>query len=138
MWGPRFSMVFYAIYGLSISIILKRFGAITRTFINTAAIFGCIAGASSSAEITPLELTTFGVIMLAVAQTPGRENYARRRRRRPKPPGALYYETCGAAACGRVRAGAMRYTRAAHRARSACARHRRAQSRERATEGHFL
>ncbi len=32
-----FSMVFYAIYGLSISIILKRFGAITRTFINTAA-----------------------------------------------------------------------------------------------------
>ena len=29
-----FSMVFYAIYGLSISIILKRFGAITRTFIN--------------------------------------------------------------------------------------------------------
>lgn len=33
-----FSMVFYAVYGLSISIILKRFGAITRTFINTAAI----------------------------------------------------------------------------------------------------
>ena len=32
------SMVFYALYGLSISIVLKRFGAMTRTFINAAAI----------------------------------------------------------------------------------------------------
>merc|ERR1711937_1088022 len=53
-----FSMVFYAIYGLSISIILKRFG-----------------------EITPLELTTFGVIMLAVyLHTVLARNYA------PPPP----------------------------------------------------
>ena len=63
-----FSMAFYAIYGLSISIILKRFGAITRTFINTAAI--CFTALIDvlffGATITPLELTTFGVIMLAV------------------------------------------------------------------------
>jgi drug/metabolite transporter (DMT)-like permease len=78
-----FSMVFYAIYGLSISIILKRFGAITRTFINTAAI--CFTALIDvlffGAEITPLELTTFGVIMLAVyLHTVLARNYA------PPPP----------------------------------------------------
>lgn len=63
-----FSMVFYAIYGLSISVILKRFGAITRTFINTAAICftALIDVAFFGASISVLELTTFGVIMLAV------------------------------------------------------------------------
>ena len=52
MWGVQvFSMVFYAIYGLSISIILKRFGAITRTFINTAAI--CFTALSTSSSSGP-------------------------------------------------------------------------------------
>mmetsp|Transcript_14875 Transcript_14875/g.48526 ORF Transcript_14875/g.48526 Transcript_14875/m.48526 type:complete len:356 (+) Transcript_14875:114-1181(+) len=63
-----FSMVFYAIYGLSISVILKRFGAITRTFINTAAIC-CTALVDLyifDASISVLELTTFVVIMIAV------------------------------------------------------------------------
>lgn len=63
-----FSMVFYAIYGLSISVILKRFGAITRTFINTAAIC-CTALVdlyAFGASISSLELTTFVVIMIAV------------------------------------------------------------------------
>merc|ERR1711924_430496 len=83
-----FSMVFYAIYGLSISIILKRFGAITRTFINTAAI--CFTALIDvlffGAEITPLELTTFGVIMLAVYLPPCWPGTTRRRRRRrPRP-----------------------------------------------------
>jgi len=63
-----FSMVFYAIYGLSISIILKRFGAITRTFINTAAIC-CTAFVDVvffGSTITVLEMTTFVVISTAV------------------------------------------------------------------------
>lgn len=63
-----FSMVFYAVYGLSISIILKRFGAITRTFINTAAIC-CTAFVDVvffGSTITVLEMTTFVVISTAV------------------------------------------------------------------------
>ena len=78
-----FSMVFYAIYGLSISVILKRFGAITRTFINTAAICftALIDVAFFGASISALELTTFGVIMLAVyVHTVLSKNYA------PPPP----------------------------------------------------
>ena len=63
-----FSMVFYAIYGLSISVILKRFGAIARTFINTAAIC-CTALVDVTffgASISVLEMTTFLVIIIAV------------------------------------------------------------------------
>eukprot|EP00634_Sargassococcus_sp_CCMP2135_P009426 CAMPEP_0198645632 /NCGR_PEP_ID=MMETSP1467-20131203/1347_1 /TAXON_ID=1462469 /ORGANISM="unid. sp., Strain CCMP2135" /LENGTH=312 /DNA_ID=CAMNT_0044381125 /DNA_START=128 /DNA_END=1066 /DNA_ORIENTATION=+ len=63
-----FSMIFYAVYGLSISVILKRFGAITRTFINTAAIC-CTALVDLyffDASISVLESTTFVVIMIAV------------------------------------------------------------------------
>ena len=63
-----FSMVFYAVYGLSISIILKRFGAITRTFINTVAICctALIDVAFFGATISVMELTTFVVIFIAV------------------------------------------------------------------------
>ena len=32
------SIIFYATYGLSISVIIKEFGSVTRTFVNTAAI----------------------------------------------------------------------------------------------------
>ena len=75
--GVQVFQWFSMLSGLSISIILKRFGAITRTFINTAAI--CFTALIDvlffGAEITPLELTTFGVIMLAVYSTyrPGSE-----------------------------------------------------------------
>lgn len=61
-------MVFYAVYGLSISVILKRFGAITRTFINTAAIC-CTAVVDVmffGSSITILEMTTFVIISTAV------------------------------------------------------------------------
>ncbi|KAJ8611137.1 hypothetical protein CTAYLR_003544 [Chrysophaeum taylorii] len=63
-----FSMVFYAVYGLSISIILKRFGAITRTFINTAAIVltALVDVLFFRASISVLEMTTFVVISIAV------------------------------------------------------------------------
>ncbi|EGB09091.1 hypothetical protein AURANDRAFT_69784 [Aureococcus anophagefferens] len=62
------SMVFYAVYGLSISIILKRFGAITRTFINTVAICctAMIDVAFFGATVTVMELTTFAIIFIAV------------------------------------------------------------------------
>ncbi|KAH8047012.1 pyrimidine nucleotide-sugar transmembrane transporter [Aureococcus anophagefferens] len=61
------SMVFAA-YGLSISIILKRFGAITRTFINTVAICctAMIDVAFFGATVTVMELTTFAIIFIAV------------------------------------------------------------------------
>ena len=63
-----FSMVFYAVYGLSISIILKRFGAITRTFINTVSIcFTALIDVTFfGATVTPIELTTFAVIFISV------------------------------------------------------------------------
>lgn len=63
-----FSILFYAVYGLSISIILKRFGAITRTFINTAAIC-CTAFVDVfffGSHISIFEMTTFVVILMAV------------------------------------------------------------------------
>mmetsp|Transcript_11662 Transcript_11662/g.34723 ORF Transcript_11662/g.34723 Transcript_11662/m.34723 type:complete len:335 (+) Transcript_11662:173-1177(+) len=62
------SMVFYAVYGLSISIILKRFGAITRTFINTVSIcFTALIDVTFfGSSITAIELTTFAVIFIAV------------------------------------------------------------------------
>jgi len=64
------SVVFYAIYGLSISIILKNFGAMTRTLINTTAIcFTAILDVAFFGEtISMLEGTTFAVIFIAVYQ----------------------------------------------------------------------
>lgn len=63
-----FSMVFFAAYGLSISIILKRFGAITRTFVNTLAICctALIDVVFFGATVTAVELTTFAIIFIAV------------------------------------------------------------------------
>ena len=61
------SIVFNAVYGLSISIILKRFGAITRTFINTVAII-CTALIDYSMwgdSITYLQMTSFATIFCA-------------------------------------------------------------------------
>lgn len=62
------SVVFYAMYGLSISVILKRFGALTRTLINTAAIVvtATIDAAFFGERITVLEATTFVVIFIAI------------------------------------------------------------------------
>ena len=37
-WRPILSIVFYAVYGLSISFVLKKFGAMTRTFINATGV----------------------------------------------------------------------------------------------------
>mmetsp|Transcript_25856 Transcript_25856/g.86928 ORF Transcript_25856/g.86928 Transcript_25856/m.86928 type:complete len:352 (-) Transcript_25856:221-1276(-) len=63
-----FSMVFYAAYGLSISVILKRFGAVTRTFINSSAICATalVDVLCFGESVTLLELTTFATIMIAV------------------------------------------------------------------------
>ena len=64
------SIIFYAIYGLSISVILKNFGAITRTLINTTAIcFTAVFDVIYFGEtISMLEATTFAVIFIAVYQ----------------------------------------------------------------------
>lgn len=65
---PSSSVVFNAVYGLSISVILKQFGAVTRTFINTAAI--CITAMIDLAvlgeHLSLLEATTFGTILIAI------------------------------------------------------------------------
>lgn len=65
---PLTSIVFNAIYGLTISVILKRFGAVTRTFINTGAI--CVTAMLDVAflgeHVTLLEATTFGSILIAI------------------------------------------------------------------------
>uniref|UniRef100_A0A6T8ZAV5 EamA domain-containing protein n=1 Tax=Haptolina ericina TaxID=156174 RepID=A0A6T8ZAV5_9EUKA len=65
---PIVSIVFYAVYGLSISVIIKQFGSVTRTFINTAAIC-CTALLDFlvlGERITLLESTTFGIILIAI------------------------------------------------------------------------
>jgi len=63
-----FSMFFYAVYGLSISVILKRFGAMTRTFINAAAIVlnAAIDVTFFGTTISILEATCFVVILIAI------------------------------------------------------------------------
>jgi len=61
-------IIFSAVYGLSISVILKRFGAITRTFISTIAII-CTALVDVflfGATINILESTTFVSIIASV------------------------------------------------------------------------
>ena len=62
------SMVFYALYGLSISIVLKRFGAMTRTFINAAAIVlnAALDVTFFGDSISVLEATCFAVILSAI------------------------------------------------------------------------
>merc|ERR1712182_104903 len=62
------SMVFFAVYGLSISVILKRFGAITRIIV------GCLAIVCTSIidflffhiRLTFLEMTCFATIFMAI------------------------------------------------------------------------
>ncbi|KAL1512131.1 hypothetical protein AB1Y20_005399 [Prymnesium parvum] len=65
---PCASILFNAVYGLTISVIIKQFGAVTRTFINTAAI--CVTAILDVAllgeHITLLEATTFGTILIAI------------------------------------------------------------------------
>jgi hypothetical protein len=64
--GAAFSLcVFNAIYGLSISVILKRFGSITRTFISTVAIVlnAVLDTLFFSEKITLLEMSTFLTIL---------------------------------------------------------------------------
>ena len=62
------SMVFYALYGLSISIVLKRFGAMTRTFINAAAIVlnAALDVTFFGDSISVLEATCFAVILASI------------------------------------------------------------------------
>ena len=86
------SMVFYAVYGLSISVILKRFGAITRTFINTAAIvFTAVLDAIFFKDrISNLALTSFIVILAAVyAYTNLSKDYKPAREDKPRETGLL-------------------------------------------------
>mmetsp|Transcript_15804 Transcript_15804/g.21283 ORF Transcript_15804/g.21283 Transcript_15804/m.21283 type:complete len:194 (+) Transcript_15804:588-1169(+) len=62
------SVVFFAVYGLSISIILKRFGAITRTVIQTVAVIvtALIDLMLFKEEITMRQVTSFVTIVVAV------------------------------------------------------------------------
>ena len=65
---PCASMVFYAVYGLSISVIIKQFGSVTRTFVNTAAIC-CTALLDFvvlGEKVSVLEGTTFAIILIAI------------------------------------------------------------------------
>jgi drug/metabolite transporter (DMT)-like permease len=57
--------VYSAFYGLSISVILKRFGSITRTFISCGAIVtnAFLDYLYFKEDMTPLEVTTFAVIL---------------------------------------------------------------------------
>ena len=67
--GAAFSLcIFNAIYGLSISVILKRFGSITRTFISTVAIVlnAVLDTLFFSEKITLLEISTFLTIFAAI------------------------------------------------------------------------
>jgi drug/metabolite transporter (DMT)-like permease len=67
-WLAFLLCVFNAIYGLSISVILKRFGALTRTFISTIAIVfnALLDTVFFNEKITVLELTTFFAIFAAI------------------------------------------------------------------------
>ena len=62
------SIAFFALYGLSISVVLKRFGAMARTFINAAAIV-CNAALDITFfgdSISILEATCFLVILASI------------------------------------------------------------------------
>jgi len=65
------SMLFYAAYGVSISIILKNVGAIARTLINTIAIcFTALLDVAFFGEsINVLEGTTFAIIFILLRIT---------------------------------------------------------------------
>ena len=118
----QISMVFYAIYGLSISIILKRFGAITRTFINTAAI--CFTALIDvlffqARRSRLLELTTFGSSCWPSTYIRcSRATTRRRRRRRPKPRGLMVRDLLSEIMiflCGSKAASRGGVSRSAHR-----------------------
>ena len=66
-YKPVLAMLFYALYGLCISVILKRFGAMVRTFINALAIVfnGMLDATFFGATITLSDLTCFSVILCA-------------------------------------------------------------------------
>jgi len=62
------SIAFYAVFGLTISAIIKHFGSLARTFINTAAI--CLTAVLDvtmfGETITVLQATAFAIIFIAV------------------------------------------------------------------------
>jgi len=67
LW-PITSIGFNALYGLAISVILKQFGSVTRTFINTAAIC-CTALLDVvvlGESVSLLEASTFATILIAI------------------------------------------------------------------------
>ena len=63
-----FLCLFSAVYGLSISVILKRFGSLTRTFISTVAIVlnALLDTAFFGESLSVLEFTTFLTIFAAI------------------------------------------------------------------------
>lgn len=69
-FGPAalFLCIFSAVYGLSISVILKRFGSLTRTFISTVAIVlnALLDAAFFGESLSTLEVTTFLTIFAAI------------------------------------------------------------------------
>ena len=83
VWGECRSISTAPSTEASISIILKRFGAIRKIVLYRR---HALRGSSSSSlgPVTPLELTTFGVIMLAVCRHTVLADARRRRRRRPR------------------------------------------------------
>ena len=66
-YKPILAMLFYALYGLCISVILKRFGAMVRTFVNALAIVfnGLIDSSFFGSPITLSDMTCFSVILCA-------------------------------------------------------------------------
>lgn len=64
---PILAMVFYALYGLCISVILKRFGAMVRTFVNALAIVcnGLLDASFFGSPVTLSDVTCFSVILCA-------------------------------------------------------------------------
>ena len=64
---PILAMLFYALYGLCISVILKRFGAMVRTFVNALAIVcnGLLDATFFGSPITLSDVTCFSVILCA-------------------------------------------------------------------------
>merc|ERR1712070_532134 len=65
---PLASIAFNALYGLTISVIIKQFGSVTRTFVNTAAIcFTALLDVAVLGEhLSLLECTTFATILIAI------------------------------------------------------------------------
>ena len=66
-YKPILAMLFYALYGLCISVVLKRFGAMVRTFVNALAIVfnGLIDSSFFGSPITLSDMTCFSVILCA-------------------------------------------------------------------------